>query len=144
MPSLASLQLQYLIDDYENMSVLPIEVKSGRDYKIHSAINRFLSHGNYPVSRAFVLSNERCVFREGGILYMPIYYIMFLNSSDWIILIQYLFQLNTHLFRLQNNPPIFWKVYKKVLNPGNRTFVICSDDDFLSSSKVIIKINSKM
>ena len=75
-------EVDYLIDDYENMSVLPIEVKSGRDYKIHSAINRFLSHGNYPVSRAFVLSNERCVFREGGILYMPIYYIMFLNSSD--------------------------------------------------------------
>lgn len=75
-------EVDYLIDDYENMCVLPIEVKSGRDYKIHSAINRFLSHGNYPVSRAFVLSNERRVFIEGGILYMPIYYIMFMNSSD--------------------------------------------------------------
>ena len=75
-------EVDYLIDDYPNMSVLPIEVKSGRDYKIHSAINRFLSNESYQIKRAYVLSNERNVFRERGILYMPVYYVMFINNTD--------------------------------------------------------------
>ena len=37
-------EVDYLIDDYESLSVLPIEVKSGRDYTIHSALNKLLSN----------------------------------------------------------------------------------------------------
>ena len=70
-------EVDYLIDDFENMSVSPIEVKSGRDYKIHSAISRFVANKAYNVKNAFVLSNDRVVEEENGVLYMPIYYIMF-------------------------------------------------------------------
>ena len=70
-------EVDYLIDDYDNMTVSPLEVKSGRDYKIHSAINKFISNKSYNVSKAYVFSNERNVFEENGIIYLPIYYIMY-------------------------------------------------------------------
>jgi len=59
------------------LSVLPLEIKSGRDYTIHSAINRFVSNEDYPVSKGIVFSNERKVFKDGEIQYLPIYYVMF-------------------------------------------------------------------
>ena len=70
-------EVDYLIDDYDSLSVLPIEVKSGKDYRVHSALNGFVSNDGYPVKRAVVLSNERNVTAEGKILYLPIYYVMF-------------------------------------------------------------------
>ena len=71
----------FLIDDYENLAVLPIEVKSGRDYMIHSAINKFLSNPDYPVMRGVVLSNDREIKTVGKITYYPIYFIMFFKNS---------------------------------------------------------------
>lgn len=54
-------EVDFLIDDYENLAVLPIEVKSGRDYMIHSAIDRFLRNPDYPVAQGVVLSNDRII-----------------------------------------------------------------------------------
>ena len=34
-------EVDYLIDDYESLSVVPIEVKSGKNYRTHSALNNF-------------------------------------------------------------------------------------------------------
>lgn len=70
-------EVDFLIDDYENLSVVPIEVKSGKDYTIHSALNHFVSNEDYHIKNGVVLSNERVVSTKGKILYMPIYYIMF-------------------------------------------------------------------
>ena len=74
-------EVDFLIDDYEKLAVLPIEVKSGRDYMIHSAINKFLSNPDYPVMRGVVLSNDREIKTVGKITYYPIYFIMFFKSS---------------------------------------------------------------
>lgn len=71
-------EVDFLIDDYESLSVLPIEVKSGRDYSIHSALNNLLKNDGYAVKKAHVLSNEREVKHKGNITYLPIYYVMFL------------------------------------------------------------------
>ncbi|MCR4953450.1 MAG: AAA family ATPase [Treponema sp.] len=72
-------EVDFLINDYDSLSVLPIEVKSGKDYYIHSALNSFLQNSDYNVSNAIVLSNERTVSTDtNGITYMPIYYVMFL------------------------------------------------------------------
>lgn len=71
-------EVDYLTDDYKTMSVLPIEVKSGKDYSTHSALNNFLSVKDYHVSRAIVLSNERKCFEDNGIDYLPIYNVMFI------------------------------------------------------------------
>ena len=71
-------EVDYLIDDYDNLSVLPIEVKSGKDYYVHTALNHFVSNEDYRINKAIVLSNERNVIVKDKISYMPIYYSMFL------------------------------------------------------------------
>lgn len=73
-------EVDYLIDDYDSLSVVPIEVKSGRDYTIHSALTHFVTGGDYPVRKAFVVSNEREITVKGKITYLPVYDIMFFQK----------------------------------------------------------------
>lgn len=73
-------EVDFLIDDYEHTSVLPIEVKSGKDYRKHSSLNRFLECKDYNIRRAYVLCNERTVVTKGNITYIPVYYVMFFNA----------------------------------------------------------------
>lgn len=75
-------EVDFLIDDFSTTSVLPIEVKSGRDYTIHSALNNLLSTPEYNIKYAFVLSNEREVKRKNNIYYIPIYYVMFIGTNE--------------------------------------------------------------
>lgn len=76
-------EVDFLIDDFDGLRVLPLEVKSGKDYKIHSALDRFLATPEYSVDRAIVFSNEReVVIDELGVCYMPIYYCMFFAHPD--------------------------------------------------------------
>ena len=70
-------EVDYLIDDYDSLSVVPIEVKSGKDYTVHSALNNFVQNDSYNIKKAFVVSNERNIKHNGKITYLPIYYIMF-------------------------------------------------------------------
>lgn len=71
-------EVDYLIDDYDSLSVVPIEVKSGKDYTVHSALNNFVSNESYSIKKAVVLSNEREISHKGKITYLPIYYVMFM------------------------------------------------------------------
>lgn len=73
----ANGEVDFLIDDYNNLSVVPLEIKSGKDYRVHSAINKFLSNKDYNVKSGYVLSNERKIFEKDNIIYLPIYMIMF-------------------------------------------------------------------
>ena len=73
----ANGEVDFLIDDYENLSIMPLEIKSGKDYKIHSAINKLISNKDYNVKKGYVLSNEREIFEKDNIIYLPIYMIMF-------------------------------------------------------------------
>ena len=74
-------EVDYLIDDYNSLSAVPIEVKSGKDYTIHSALNSFVKNEDYHIQKAFVVSNERTVSMKGKIVYIPIYYIMFFQHG---------------------------------------------------------------
>lgn len=71
-------EVDFLIDDYNNLSVVPIEIKSGKDYTIHSAINKFLSNSNYNVKKGYVFSNAGIISTTKNLTYLPIYMIMFL------------------------------------------------------------------
>lgn len=75
-------EVDYLIDDYDALSAVPIEVKSGKDYTVHSALSTFVKNEDYHIKKAFVVSNERKVTTKGKITYIPIYYIMFFNHSS--------------------------------------------------------------
>lgn len=70
-------EVDFLIDDYDSLSVVPIEVKSGKDYTVYSALNHFIKNDDYHIQKAYVVSNEREVYSKGKITYIPIYYIMF-------------------------------------------------------------------
>lgn len=70
-------EVDYLIDDYDNLSVLPIKIKSGKGYQIHSAISAFTNNEEYKIKFGYVFSNERIIKRKDKIIYLPIYYIMF-------------------------------------------------------------------
>ena len=70
-------EVDFLIDDYDNLCALPVKIKSGKDYTIHSAINKFIANKDYKVKKGYVLSNQRKVYEKDNIIYLPIYYIMF-------------------------------------------------------------------
>ena len=82
-------EVDFLIDDYNALSVLPLEIKSGKDYTEHSALSKFVATPEYGIGRAIVFSNERSVYKKKGVTYMPVYYCMFLQNhsgGDSIIL----------------------------------------------------------
>lgn len=73
-------EVDYLIDDYDSLSAVPIEVKSGKDYTVHSALTAFVQNEDYHIKKAFVLSNAREITVNGKIAHIPIYYIMFFQN----------------------------------------------------------------
>ena len=74
-------EVDFLIDDYERLQVLPLEIKSGKDYTEHSALSKFLEAPEYGIERAIVFSNEREIYNKKGVTYMPVYYSMFLHKE---------------------------------------------------------------
>ena len=74
-------EVDFLVDDHDNLTVLPLEIKSGKNYTEHSALTNFLETADYGINRAVVFSNEREIFKKKGVTYLPIYYCMFLNNK---------------------------------------------------------------
>jgi len=72
-------ELDFVIE-YEN-HVLPIEVKSGKDYARHNALNNVLSNADYDIPRAFVLCQDN-IRTKGKVVYFPIYMTMFLKHKQ--------------------------------------------------------------
>ena len=60
--------------------VLPIEVKSGKSYEKHSALDNVMSVAEYGIGEAFVFTNDN-VKSDGKLTYFPIYMIMFLQDD---------------------------------------------------------------
>ncbi len=75
-------EVDFLIDDAEHLSVTPIEVKSGKDYYVHSALSNILEVKEYNISQAFVLNNDREIRTKNGITYLPVYSVMFLKNNN--------------------------------------------------------------
>ena len=71
-------EVDFLINNYKELRVLPIEVKSGKDYKEHSAISKLASEREYNISRGIILSNSGEVRQEDKLWYYPIYFSVFL------------------------------------------------------------------
>lgn len=71
-------EVDYLIDDYDNLSITPIEIKSGKDFTNFKALPKLANNENYHIKNAYIFSNFKDVKVIDNITYMPIYYIMFL------------------------------------------------------------------
>lgn len=55
--------------------VLPIEIRSGKDYKRHIALSNVMGNSEYSIPQAIVFSNAN-VSVDGNIHYLPIYMLM--------------------------------------------------------------------
>ena len=75
-------EVDFLIDDYDTSSVIPVEVKSGKDYRIHNAISTFISNADYSVKMGIVLHNGNEMVEKNKVFYCPVYYSMFLSSHE--------------------------------------------------------------
>ena len=60
--------------------VLPIEVKSGKNYQRHSALINVMEISNYSIEEAFVFSNYN-VDVKNNLVYYPIYMLMFMENE---------------------------------------------------------------
>ncbi len=64
-------ELDFLIED-ESGGVLTLEIKSGRRFRSHAALNKALDTPGYAIDNAYVLAQTN-VERDGKVLYLPVY-----------------------------------------------------------------------
>jgi len=75
-------EVDFLYNDYSSLTTVPLEVKSGKDYKRHVALSRFMATRDYNISKAYVVSNSREVeCSDLGITYIPVYFTIFLGRQ---------------------------------------------------------------
>ena len=60
--------------------VLPIEVKSGKDYEKHSALDNVMAVPEYGIQESYVFTNDN-IKTDGKLTYLPIYMVMFLQDE---------------------------------------------------------------
>ena len=60
--------------------IVPIEVKSGKDYERHNALQNVVNYPDYEIKNAYVLCNDNLKV-SGKITYIPIYMVMFIQNS---------------------------------------------------------------
>ena len=72
-------EVDFLINDYDNLSILPIEIKSGKDSYKFRAIPRLVDkNGNYKLNKGYIFTNKNICKKEDDLYIFPIYMIMFL------------------------------------------------------------------
>jgi predicted AAA+ superfamily ATPase len=76
-------EVDFLIETSEG-AVLPIEVKSGKNYKLHTALNNLLGTKEYGIDCAYVLSEHNVSRAERmgkPVYYLPLYMVMCLSAE---------------------------------------------------------------
>ena len=71
-------EVDFIVED--GFDIIPIEVKSGKDYKRHVALSNLLNSEKYDIKYGITLSNNNLEVDENR-LYLPIYMIMFLFDN---------------------------------------------------------------
>lgn len=72
-------EVDFLINDYDNLSILPIEIKSGKDNYEFRALPKLIDKdGNYKLLKGYVFTNKNIVKKEDNLYTFPIYLIMFI------------------------------------------------------------------
>lgn len=71
-------EIDFLIE--QAGTVLPIEIKSGKDYTQHAALNNVLANEDYAIPKAYVFHNGNISTSE-KITYYPIYMLMFVECK---------------------------------------------------------------
>lgn len=74
-------EVDFLLE--QDDEIIPLEVKSGKDYQRHSALSNVLANKEYHINRAIVLSNNNLSVK-GNIVYAPVYMTMFMHHQAQI------------------------------------------------------------
>ena len=76
-------EVDFLVEDADG-SVLPIEAKAGKGYKLHTALNTLLGTAEYGIGRAYVLSERNVSKGERmgkPVHYLPLYMTMCIGAE---------------------------------------------------------------
>ena len=71
-------ELDFLLE--HDADIIPIEVKSGKDYERHNALKNVMQTAEYALRKAFVLCNSNLSIKD-NIIYVPIYMLMFIKRN---------------------------------------------------------------
>ncbi len=72
-------EVDFLLE--RDATILPIEVKTGKDYARHQALNNLLSQHEYGIDEAIVFCQSN-IQTKNNVLYAPVYMIMFLTRQQ--------------------------------------------------------------
>lgn len=73
-------EIDFIVE--QSGTVLPIEIKSGKDFMKHAALNNVLANSQYAIPTAYVFHNENTK-TNGSITYYPIYMLMFVKKTSF-------------------------------------------------------------
>lgn len=79
-------EIDFLLE--QDTTVLPIEVKSGKNYTRHVALDNLLKNDEYDIPKAIVLCNDNMRV-VGKVTYAPIYMLMFIQKPQMVTPIIY-------------------------------------------------------
>lgn len=72
-------EVDFMIE--HNAALLPIEVKSGKDYIRHVSMTHLLTNEYYGIAKGFILQNENISMKDKAV-YLPIYMTMFIENQQ--------------------------------------------------------------
>lgn len=72
-------EVDFMIE--HDAALLPIEVKSGKDYIRHVSMTHLLSYENYGIAKGFILQNDN-ISVKGKAVYIPVYMTMFIENQQ--------------------------------------------------------------
>ena len=72
-------EVDFMIE--HNGALLPIEVKSGKDYIRHVSMTHLLANEQYGIAKGFILQNEN-ISAKGKAVYLPVYMTMFIENRQ--------------------------------------------------------------
>lgn len=71
-------ELDFVIEN--DAEIIPVEVKSGKDYERHNALKNVMDSSAYNIKKAYVFCNSNLSVR-GNVIYAPIYMLMFIKHN---------------------------------------------------------------
>jgi hypothetical protein len=74
-------EVDFIVEQHANL--IPVEIKSGNDYKSHKALNNLLSIDEFNIQNAYVFCKGN-VEVVGKITYLPFYMIMFFKKENML------------------------------------------------------------
>lgn len=72
-------EVDFLISNYESLSVLPLEIKSGKNFNNYRAIPKLIKEP-YNLKEGYIFTNSNIINNNNNLITLPIYMLIFLKS----------------------------------------------------------------